>query len=236
MNIKEYKHDVFSVSDIISKEDSEKVIKYLEFLAESNILKWNQISFYDSYAMGFWETDPRLLAFGLPADFFNSFKNKIKEVCEKAMSTELSEVSYHAQKWIEGAFASFHSDNSDADGNPTAFERSKYAAFVYLNDDFDGGKLNFKNYDISIQPETGMLAVFAGGHGNEHEVTKVKSGTRYTIGSFWDNADAIYTEEQKKRWADELAEVRSQQEEEYKVWAENKQNGITLDYVGKNGE
>ena len=236
MNIKEYKHDVFSVSDIISKEDSEKVIKYLEFLAESNILKWNQISFYDSYAMGFWETDPRLLAFGLPADFFNSFKNKIKEVCEKAMSTELSEVSYHAQKWIEGAFASFHSDNSDADGNPTAFERSKYAAFVYLNDDFAGGKLNFKNYDISIQPETGMLAVFAGGHGNEHEVTKVKSGTRYTIGSFWDNADAIYTEEQKKRWADELAEVRSQQEEEYKVWAENKQNGITLDYVGKNGE
>jgi len=236
MNIKQYKDDVFSISDVISKEDSEKVIKYLEFLADSNILKWNQISFYDSYAMGFWESDERLLAFGLPSDFFNTFKNKIKEVSEKAIGTELSEVSYHAQKWIEGAFASFHSDNSDEDGNPTAFERSKYAAFVYLNDDFTGGKLNFEHHDISIQPEAGMLAVFAGGHGNEHEVTKVKSGTRYTIGSFWDRADSVYSEEQRQAWADELAEVRRIQEEEYKVWQENKKNGIIADYVGKNGE
>lgn len=236
MDIKEYKSDVFSVSDVISKEDSEKVIKYLEFLAEANILKWNQISFYDSYAMGFWDSDERLLAFGLPSDFFNTFKKKMKEVSEKAIGTELSEVSYHAQKWIEGAFASFHSDNSDEDGNPTAFERSKYAAFVYLNDDFTGGKLNFKHHEISIQPETGMLAVFAGGHGNEHEVTKVKSGTRYTIGSFWDRADSVYSEEQKKAWADELAEVRKVQEEEYKIWEENKKNGIIADYVGKNGE
>lgn len=236
MEITKYKDDVFHVSNVISKEDADKVIRYLEFLADSNILKWNQISFYDSYAMGFWDLDPRLVMFDLPADFFSQLKLKIKNISEEVLGKELSEVSYHAQKWIEGAFASFHSDNSDHDGNPTAFERSKYAVFMYLNDDFTGGVLNFKNHDITIRPERGMLAIFAGGHGNEHEVTKVKSGTRYTIGSFWDNADAIYTEDQKKRWADELAEVRSQQEEDYKIWAENKEKGISLDYVGKNGE
>lgn len=234
MKIIKHKEDVFHVSDIVTKEESNKIIKYLEFLVDSNILKWNQISFYDSYAMGFWELDPNLAMFDLPPDYFSKLKFKIKAASEEVLGRDLSEVSYHAQKWIEGAFAGFHSDNSDEHGNPTAFERSKYAAFLYLNEDFEGGILNFKNHDISIKPELGMLAIFAGGHGNEHEVTKIKSGTRYTIGSFWDNADSVYTDEQRKRWADELSEVRKIQEEEYKIWAENKENGIIPEYKGKN--
>ena len=81
-----------------------------------------------------------------------------------------------------------------------------------------------------------MLTVFSGGQGHEHEVTKVKSGTRYTVGSFWDNAGIVYTEEQKKKRAEELAKIRQDQEEDYKVWAENKKMGLTMEYVGKNGE
>lgn len=234
MEITKYKEDVFHVSNIVTEEEAKKIINYLEFLAESNILKWNQISFYDSYAMGFWESDPKLAMFDLPHDYFSNLKIRIKNAAEEALGRDLSEVSYHAQKWIQGAFASFHSDNSDEDGNPTAFERSKYAAFLYLNEEFDGGILNFKNYDISIKPELGMLTVFSGGHGNEHEVTQIKSGTRYTVGSFWDNADAVYTEEQRKRWADELAQVRSQQEDDYKLWAEEKEKGNRPTYIGKN--
>jgi hypothetical protein len=38
----------------------------------------------------------------------------------------------------------FIPDNSNEDGSPSEFERSKYAAFIYLNDDFSGGYLNFK--------------------------------------------------------------------------------------------
>lgn len=234
MKITKHKEDVFHVSDIVTEEEAKKIINYLEFLADSNILKWNQISFYDSYAMGFWDSDPSLAMFDLPHDYFSHLKARIKNASEKALGKELSEVSYHAQKWIEGAFASFHSDNSDEDGNPTAFERSKYAAFLYLNEEFTGGVLNFKNYDISIKPEIGMLTVFAGGHGNEHEVTQIQSGTRYTVGSFWDNADAVYTDEQRQKWADELAQVRSQQEEDYKVWAEEKEKGNRPKYIGKN--
>jgi Rps23 Pro-64 3,4-dihydroxylase Tpa1-like proline 4-hydroxylase len=236
MEIIKHEDEIFHITDVITKDEAEKVIKYLEFLSDSNNLKWNQISFYDSYAMGFWHTDPTLLNFGLPADYFLQLKLKIKNLCEEVLERDLDEVSYHAQKWIEGAFASFHSDNTDEDGNSTAFERSKYAAFMYLNEDFTGGILNFRDYDISITPKIGMLAVFSGGRGHEHEVTKVKTGTRYTIGSFWDNAGIVYTEEQKKIRAEELAKIRKDQEESYKEWAEGKEKGIVPDYVGKNGE
>ena len=81
-----------------------------------------------------------------------------------------------------------------------------------------------------------MIAIFDGGFGNEHEVTTVKSGTRYTIGSFWDNADSVYTPEQEQSWADELKIVRADQEEMYKEWKSDKEKGIIPIYKGKGEE
>jgi len=230
--IKEYKHDVFTIDDIVSEEEAQKIINYLEYLADNDILKWNQISFYESWAMGFWKFDPKLVSFGLPIDYFAKLKERIKSASEKALGQPLVEVSYHAQKWETGAHAGFHSDNSK-DGKPTAFERSKFAAFLYLNDSFEGGLLNFEHHPITIKPKIGMLAVFDGGHGNEHEVTVVESGVRYTIGSFWDKEGMVYSEERIKEMEDELKGTRSEQDEMYKEWNADKEKGIILTPYGK---
>ncbi len=71
--IKEWKDDVFTIENFISEQEADAMIKYLESLVESGRLKWNQISFYDSFAMGFWDSDPSLPEFGLPEDYFNLF-------------------------------------------------------------------------------------------------------------------------------------------------------------------
>lgn len=219
MKIKKLKEDFFIVKNFLNEKDCIAIINYLDFLVEHNILKWNEISFYGSQAMGYWPSDDNLKLFGLDSDFFSKLKQKIKSTTEDCLGFEVNEVSYHAQRWIEGAFADYHSDNSDEDGNPTAFERSKYAAFLYLNENFDGGHLKMKNHSIEIKPEVGLLAIFAGGHTNEHMVTTIENGTRYTVGSFWDDARCIYTDEQRKSWEDELKQVRAQQEVLYKIWA-----------------
>jgi hypothetical protein len=235
--ITKYKEKCFTIDNFLSKEECDAIIKYLEWQAETKILEWNQIAFYDSFAMGFWPEDPYLLHFGFPKNYFHEIlKDKIKKACEHVLETEISEVSYHAQKWLDGAFASFHSDNSDEDGNPTEFERSKYAAFIYLNENFEGGYLNFKNYDVKITPKTGRIAIFAGGYKDEHEVTKVHGGTRYTVGSFWDNANSVYTEEQIRAREEKLKVTRSIQQETYKEWENIKEMGIVPTYVGKYGE
>lgn len=237
MSITKHKDKCFTIEDFISDHECKAIIGYLDWLASNNILEWNQISFYDSFAMGFWPEDPRLEYFGLPKNYFHDIlKEKIKAACEQVLERGVSEVSYHAQKWEDGAFASFHSDNSDEDGNPTEFERSKYAAFIYLNDNFTGGHLNFKNYDINIKPKAGMIAIFDGGKNNEHEVTKVHDGVRYTVGSFWDNDDAVYTEEQVKEREEKLKKTRAEQDETYKQWAEEKSRGLVPNYIGKYGE
>jgi hypothetical protein len=213
------------VYDFLTQEECHAIMSYLEWQVKVGYIDWNQISFYGSYAMGYWPSDNNLIAFGLTPNYFSELKERIKKATELAFKEEMTEVSFHAQKWKIGGFADYHSDNSDEDGNPTAFERSKFATFIYLNDNYEGGKLKFKDSDLEIKPKAGMLVAFMGGHENMHMVTTVEGAERYTVGSFWDRASAVYTDEQRQRWEDELREVREAQEKMYQQWAEDAENG-----------
>ena len=61
----------------------------------------------------------------------------------------------------------------------------KYAAILYINDDYKDGTLFFKNKENSdLRPKPGTLLIFPGNEEYEHGVRKVKEGTiRYvTVG------------------------------------------------------
>jgi hypothetical protein len=53
---------------------------------------------------------------------------------------------------------------------------------LYLNDDFDGGELEFGNLSIKVKPKAGMLAVIPGGDKYKHRVNKVLGpNSRHTL-------------------------------------------------------
>lgn len=61
---------------------------------------------------------------------------------------------------------------------------------VYINEDFDGGILEFKHKDYTIKPEAGMLINIPLYKEFEHRVTKVTNGNRHTLyGRCWDNIE-----------------------------------------------
>ena len=217
------KDDIVVYENFLTEEECKAILAYWEHSVEKGTLPWQPISFYESYASNLPD-DEDIVKFGLPRTFVADLEAGVKLACEVARGGEMRKVSYHAQKWIPGAFASFHSDNS-TDGEYNAFERSKWATFLYLNDDFKGGALNFKDDPIKIQPKTGMLVAFNGGHHNQHEVEIVEEGYRYTIGSFWDYAEIEYSEEKKAAWEAEIKAVREQQAEQHKEWEEMRARG-----------
>lgn len=225
-NVNRLREDIVIFDNFLTEEECKSVLAYWEHSVQNESLPWSPISFYESYASNLPDDDD-MVKFGLPRDFFSNLEKGIQEATEIARGGGMKKVSYHAQKWIPGAFANFHSDNS-TDGEYNAFERSKWATFLYLNENFEGGELNFKDHPITIKPKTGMLAAFAGGHHNEHEVKLIISGDRYTIGSFWDYAESEYSEEKKASWEKEISEVRAQQEEMFKEWEQMKIDGNPL--------
>lgn len=55
------------------------------------------------------------------------------------------------------------------------------SALVYLNDNYEGGELEFVNFGIKIKPEAGMLVLFPSNFAYTHIAHPVTSGTKYAL-------------------------------------------------------
>jgi hypothetical protein len=55
------------------------------------------------------------------------------------------------------------------------------SAICYLNDDYDGGEIEFVNFGIKIKPEPGMLVLFPSNYAYSHIAHPVTDGTKYAV-------------------------------------------------------
>jgi predicted 2-oxoglutarate/Fe(II)-dependent dioxygenase YbiX len=211
-----YRDDIVSYKEFMSEEECAKIVAYFEDESQP----WTMSAFFESYGMSLMPEDPLLEQYGLPRDHLKKLADRLQAVVEDAHERPLKPVSSHAQKWQAGAFAPFHSDNTDMEGNPSAWEKSKLVCLLYINDDYDGGDLDFRDHDLTIAPKVGELITFPGGINNVHQVTVVKNGTRHTIGAFWDYLESEYSEERMAEWEAEIQEVRADQKVQQDEWKE----------------
>jgi hypothetical protein len=236
-NKKRITKDIVVYENFLSKEECQKMIKALDAQAKNEKISWMPISFYESYSSVLpQDNDQEVIDAGLSPTIFSDIENKMPEAIASVHDLDpkiICKIGYHTQKWEPGAYARVHSDNTDAEGNSGAFTRSRYAGFLYLNDDFKGGILKFPDQNIEIKPQVGMLAVFDGGFSNMHEVSLIESGVRYTIGSFWDDREEeAYPQELRDAWAAEMKETRANQEIERARWQKLLKQGWKLDADG----
>lgn len=212
-----FKEDIVYYDNFLSEEESAKLVDYY-----SQRTDWTPVSFYGSYGMNMVSDDQQLEDFGLPRDFLAIVETRMHQSAEEAHNRKLIKVSTHSQKWETGGFAPYHSDNSNMDGSPSAWEKSKIVCLLYLNNNYGGGELVFRDHDIKISPPTGTLITFPGGIINVHAVEEVTHGTRYTLGSFWDYAESEYSEERRKEWEEEITRERVRQQEMFDQWDKEK--------------
>lgn len=55
------------------------------------------------------------------------------------------------------------------------------SALIYLNNDFEGGEIEFVNFGFKIKPEPGMLVLFPSNYAYSHIAHPVTSGTKYAL-------------------------------------------------------
>ena len=55
------------------------------------------------------------------------------------------------------------------------------SAIVYLNDDYEGGELNFIDHDFILKPRANTLVLFPSNYAYRHIAGEVTSGTKYAI-------------------------------------------------------
>jgi hypothetical protein len=58
------------------------------------------------------------------------------------------------------------------------------SVLIYLNDDYQGGEIEFVNFDIKIKPKAGTLIMFPSNYPYRHIAHPVISGTKYAVSTF----------------------------------------------------
>ncbi len=119
---------------------------------------------------------------------FDSFiirtiKNAIVECSEdysKRYSIDIGNLTpLSISKYFEGQSMGPHVDSYGDD------TKQVLSIVLYLNDDYAGGELYFKNQDIKIKPEAGSLIAFPSTDPYFHESLAVTSGIKYISPGFW---------------------------------------------------
>ncbi len=223
-----HKEDVVEVQDFLSEQECLDLIAYYESKPDL----WQHTCFYNARVMdpiAPWQSDKSM---AIDETYMRSLRTKLQQLAEQVFSRELKNLSLSAHKWLEGAFADYHSDNTELDGTPNAWRENKLVTIIYLNDDYAGGDLVFRDHPIKISPKTGSVVVFDVGIDNVHGVTEVESGSRWTMLASFDYADSTYPDSYWEEKRLELEETKKIHEEQRSEW---ESVGVPEERVLKNG-
>ena len=86
---------------------------------------------------------------------------------------------FDIKKYNTGTMMGPHADQND--GNMSL----RYSLVAYLNDDYEGGEIAFKNHKVTLKPESGSLIIFPSSEPYLHESKEIISGTKYMSPGFW---------------------------------------------------
>lgn len=179
---------ILEIKNIISKQMSDLIILECE-----NINEWENVGFYKAKIMPQIEKNVKINK--IFQEYIKEYIEMNKKLFYKIYNKEVILKMIYMQKWPIGSYAVRHNDTHNYDGTP-AFVDCKLSTVLYLYNNFEGGNLEFPEHGISITPNQGSLYMFDGGPQNEHQVTEITDGIRYTLVSFWDFSGSNYTEEE----------------------------------------
>ncbi len=87
-------------------------------------------------------------------------------------------------RYQDGGFYHVHADSESWNKSAGVWKRTMVRDFsfiLYLNDDFEGGKIFFPNFNFEIKPRKGLLVCFPSDHRFIHKVHPTTAGIRYAI-------------------------------------------------------
>lgn len=82
--------------------------------------------------------------------------------------------AFNFVKYLPGKYFKIHGDHGP-------YYACTVSAVVYLNDDYDGGEIEFVRQGLVVKPEVGDIVVFPSNFVYEHASLEVRSGIKYSV-------------------------------------------------------
>ncbi len=107
-------------------------------------------------------------------DAFDPIENDYK--LQHSLSTEWHDVYAILKYGVGQKFINHIDDHKD-------YHR-RMSIIYYINDDYEGGEINFPRFGISYKPNANEMLIFPSNYVYNHSVSEVTSGTRYAVVSW----------------------------------------------------
>jgi hypothetical protein len=184
-------YGIFIYRNAIKKDECKNIIDSLEKEISSNIpnIKWSGAMINDEKdnnevrnCLDFKFKKENLGA-GIP---FNQALYDIHDSVEKSLDECLRhyESLWHLKmhykeafnfvKYLPGKYFKIHADHGP-------YYACTVSAVVYLNDDYEGGELNFIRQELTIKPEAGDIILCPSNFVYEHASLEIKSGVKHCV-------------------------------------------------------
>ena len=95
-----------------------------------------------------------------------------------SIASYTSNNGYHALKYSQSQYYIPHTDDS-----PNTQRR--ISGIAYLNDDFEGGQLEFTKLNLKYYPMAGDIVLFPSNMPYEHAAMPVTEGVKYSVVGWW---------------------------------------------------
>lgn len=150
------------------------LFNYQKFFPESK-----NISTDDYYAKEMKEIADRL--YSSLENAFNHYTKVLYPFADKNIKAR--EHSIHLLKYGVSGHLPAHQDQG--------ISSRVLSSVMYLNDNYEGGEIEFKNSSVKIKPEAGSIIFFPSNFLYIHEVYPIISGTRYSMPQWFHNRKNI---------------------------------------------
>ena len=160
LNLGNSAENIKITENVLSKEEHNKVLDYV-------------------LGVDYWEVQPWGVRFVSSSNISKEVLVMLEKVfkiahtkCMEAYGVELN--SFESQKIPLIRFEKGYKMNEHAD---TAGD---FAALYYINDDYEGGEINFMDHNLKIKPKANSLVTFPSNADYWHEVLENKGKERYS--------------------------------------------------------
>ena len=153
-------------SNFISPEECKKIIESVKNLEPSSE-KPVQFS-PDGDPLTFrkdWDISP----------YIDKYDDIVRDVIEAEYPVRVNNRSAKIAEWTKNDIYDLHINDLGIN------DFNNMSATIYLNDDFEGGEYYFPDQSRGFTPKVGHLIIFPGNLHYNHVISKVTSGSRYTI-------------------------------------------------------
>jgi predicted 2-oxoglutarate/Fe(II)-dependent dioxygenase YbiX len=198
--------------NMLNVERFEKISYYKDVIENPeyliNLIEKSDKDLNDSTSIPAWKewiaSGEQEYVFGYQKRFKNSVENdtnqdiqSINYILKKAIIDSSEDYSRHysvnigslmplsISKYSTGKSMGPHVDDYNNGDDPNI------SVVLYLNDDYEGGEINFPNQDITIKPEAGSIVIFPSVEPYYHQSLPVISGVKYMSPGFWRKTNKV---------------------------------------------